>query len=109
MERRACVLAAAPVMLVLAGLGAQAQQRPQRWQRLGDGILLEVVPPERIPPLNQPQFVTAAEAEAFMRADEPVIGLFDGQVAKAYSLWQLDRHEVVNDASPVHGPIAVTW
>jgi hypothetical protein len=38
-----------------------------------------------------------------------VLGVFDGQVAKAYSIWLLDRHEVVNDSLPHLGPIAVTW
>ncbi len=44
-----------------------------------------------------------------MAPDEPVLGLFDGQVAKAYSLWHLDRHEIVNDKFPGFGAVAVTW
>ncbi len=72
-------------------------------------MVLTVVPPERIPPINAPEFVSAAEADCFMKDNEPVLGFFDGQVAKAYSLWLLDRHEVVNDSTPAAGPIAVTW
>lgn len=95
-----CVLAVAPV---------SAQKPPPTWERVGDGILISVVSPETFPPVNNPQFVPAAEAERFMKADEPVLGVFDGTVAKAYSLWHLDRHEVVNDATDNLGPIAVTW
>jgi hypothetical protein len=34
--------------------------------------------------------------------------VFDGTVAKAYSLWQLDHHEIVNDTLG-DVPIATTW
>lgn len=110
LHTRACFFGAA-MLVVLLALGAPAQQilAPFECETIEDGILLNVVPPERIPPVDNPQFVSAAEAEKFMSEDEPVLGLFDGQVAKAYSLWQLDRHEVVNDSTPNFGPIAVTW
>lgn len=100
---------------MILGLGgllalAAAAQRPQPQQeRVGDGILLHVLPPDRIPAIDNPQFVSAAEADKFLRPDEPVLGVFDGKIAKAYSLWQLDQHEIVNDSTPGHGPIAVTW
>lgn len=100
------------LVLALGGLlaGMAAAQRPQpRQERVGDGILLHVLPPDRIPAIDNPQFVSADQADKFMRADEPVLGVFDGKVAKAYSLWQLDQHEIVNDSTPGHGPIAVTW
>jgi len=43
-----------------------------------------------------------------MAPDEPVLGVsLDGE-AKAYSLWQLDSHEIVND-SLAGTAIAVTW
>jgi hypothetical protein len=32
-----------------------------------------------------------------MRAGEPVLGVVIGGEARAYSLWQLDAHEIVND------------
>ncbi|MBI2882481.1 MAG: DUF3179 domain-containing protein [Candidatus Methylomirabilis oxyfera] len=34
--------------------------------------------------------------------------LTDGKVAKAYSLWQLNHHEIVNDRIGTL-PVAVTW
>jgi hypothetical protein len=43
-----------------------------------------------------------------MRDDEPVVGIIANGVAKAYSTWHLDHHEIVNDT--VAGrPVAVTW
>ncbi len=66
-----------------------------------------VLPPDAIPSIDQPQFVRAAEA-TFMRDNEPVVGVVAGGVAKAYSTWHLDHHEIVNDT--VAGkPVAVTW
>ena len=43
-----------------------------------------------------------------MRDDEMVIGVVHNGIARAYSAWYLDRHEIVNDV--VGGdPVAVTW
>ena len=64
----------------------EAQQATQSCEKLGDGLLLGVVPPERIPPILHPKFVTAQEAEQFMKADEPVLGVFDGQTADRKSV-----------------------
>lgn len=91
------------------GLGLAAQRAAPRTEKVGDGVLLHVLPFDRIPALDDPQFASAAEADKFMREDEPVLGVFDGTVAKAYSLWHLDHHEIVNDNTPRFGPIAVTW
>ena len=39
---------------------------------------------------------------------EPVIGVFDGEQARAYPTWVLDGHEIVNDRLS-QLPIAATW
>src|SRR5687767_2172285 len=66
-----------------------------------------LLPPDAIPAIDSPQFVPADQAD-FMRLDEPVVGLLIDGVAKAYSTWYLDHHEIVNDT--VSGsPVAVTW
>lgn len=103
---RVSLLAAACSLLALAVL---AQRPAPREERIGDGVLLHVLPPDRIPAIDKPEFVSASEADAFMGSEEPVLGVFDGKVAKAYSLWQLDQHEIVNDSLPGLGPVAVTW
>lgn len=40
--------------------------------------------------------------------DEPVLGVRRGTVARAYSLWQLNHHEIVNDQVG-DLPLAITW
>jgi hypothetical protein len=70
--------------------------------------LYQVLPPDAIPAIRQPSFLQGSEARAQMSDAEMVIGIqFDGE-ARAYSLWQLDAHEIVNDHI---GDIkfAVTW
>ena len=70
--------------------------------------LYQVLPPDAIPAIRQPSFLQCPEARAQMSDAEMVMGiLFEGE-ARAYSLWQLDAHEIVNDQI---GDIkfAVTW
>lgn len=71
--------------------------------------MYSVLPQDAIPSIDEPAFVPAAEAGDMLRDDEPVLGFVgrDG-TARAYSAWQLEGHEIVNDV--VDGePIAVTW
>lgn len=109
-KRRKGSWATAGLAALMALVLPAAAQRPEpKTEQVGDGVLLHVLPPDRIPAINQPEFVSADEADKFMAGDEPVLGLFDGKVAKAYSLWQLDQHEIVNDRLPGLGAVAVTW
>jgi hypothetical protein len=43
-----------------------------------------------------------------MRPKEPVLGVVVDGEARAYSLWQLDAHEIVNDEI-AGSAIAATW
>ncbi len=70
--------------------------------------ILTVLPLDAIPAIDNPKYVPVAEADRFMRPDEPILGITDGKVAKAYSTWQLNHHEIVNDALG-DLPLAVTW
>jgi len=73
----------------------------------GDPIY-RVLPAGAIPAIMGPVYVSGQEATVQMSAEEPVLGLLYRGEARAYSLWQLDRHEIVND--DIGGtPIAVTW
>ena len=63
--------------------------------------------PDSIPAIDAPEMVAASEA-SFMDEDEQVIGVVHDGVAKAYSVWHLDRHEIVNDWLG-REPVAVTW
>ena len=70
--------------------------------------LVTVLAKDAIPAIRSPEFVDAAGAEAWMSADEPIIGVEIGGDARAYPVAMLSRHEIVNDT--VGGaPIAATW
>jgi len=67
-----------------------------------------VLPPDAIPAIHEPQYVTGEQAAAQMSADELVMGLAIGDDPVCWSTWQLDHHEIVNDV--VAGiPLAATW
>jgi len=70
--------------------------------------VLKLLPHDAIASVDEPKMVPAAAAAGFMRDDELVIGVSDGQEARAYSTWHLDRHEIVNDRLG-ETPIAATW
>lgn len=55
------------------------------------------VPRDGIPPLDNPQFTTVADADEWLEAQEPVIAFERNGDAKAYPLQILTWHEIVND------------
>lgn len=66
----------------------------------------DVLPPDAIPAIRDPEFVSAHEAQ--IHPDEPVIGLSINGDNRAYSVYLLNSHEIANDV--VGGkPVAVTW
>ncbi len=73
---------------------------------------LEIVPggppKDGIPSIDRPRFEDARAADAWLEAREPVLVLSLGDIARAYPLRILIRHEIVNDV--VAGrPVAVTY
>ena len=68
--------------------------------------IVDVLPKDAIQAIKEPQFVSSFKANIHL--DEPVIGVsFNGE-EKAYSIYLLNNHEIVNDI--IGGkPIAVTW
>ncbi|MGH8707551.1 MAG: DUF3179 domain-containing protein [Burkholderiales bacterium] len=108
-------LAAVLLLLAAAALGQSAHQR-QEWprtdfsQRTVD--LAEIQsggpPKDGIPAVDQPRFIGARAARAWLKPAEPVIVLRVGKEARAYPLQILMFHEIVNDT--VAGrPVAVTF
>lgn len=92
------------VFIVLATMAAAvalaAAQEPDR---------IEIVlPRDAIPTIDKPEFEPADKADRVMANEELVIGLVGTRERRAYSTWQLDRHEIVNDVFEGR-PIAVTW
>ncbi len=105
----ALMLAAATV-LVLAWPSITAAQRkaPTVFGEFDGDPMYTVLEPDAIPAIRDPEFVTGAAAAAQMSPNEPVIGVVIGGEAHAYSTWQLDAHEIVNDR--IGGTaIAATW
>jgi len=65
-------------------------------------------PPDGIPPIDDPQFVSVEEANEWIGANEPVIYLEMNDEVHAYPVQILIWHEIVNDT--VGGvPVAVTY
>ena len=75
---------------------------------LGQSEQLQVVlPRDAIPSIDKPTFEAASTTRSLDKR-EPVLGIVGEREQRAYSTWQLDRHEIVNDAFEGK-PIAVTW
>lgn len=93
--RPAAAFACLLTLVVAVTLGAQS-----------DDSLHVVLPRDAIPAIDKPSFEPAARAKLDDR--EPVLGIVGEREQRAYSTWQLDRHEIVNDVFDGK-PIAVTW
>ncbi len=103
------VFAAALVLFVMAS-GISVAQRPEpeiHGEFQGDKMYT-LLPPNGIPALMAPEYLTGEGAAAQMSADEPVMGLAGGGDAVCWSTWQLDHHEIVNDVFNGRA-IAATW
>ena len=87
---------------------AQEEEREFEKELIEGDYMYTVLGPDAIPAVDAPVFVSREEAESFMDDGEPVIGLVIDGEARAYSLYHLDHHEIVNDT--VAGrKVAVTW
>lgn len=65
-------------------------------------------PKDGIPSIDNPKFVSASEADKFLKPDDPVLGLDYQGKARAYPHRIMNWHEIVNDT--VAGePILVTY
>jgi hypothetical protein len=95
------VLLTASVALAAAAAAGTAGQRDQ-----DDNTLHVVLPRDAIPAIFDPEYEPVAKAG--LADHELVIGIVGEREQRAYSTWQLDRHEIVNDMFEGR-PIAVTW
>ncbi len=69
---------------------------------------VQVLPRDAIPAIDDPRFESVAEADGYLADNELMIGLVGETEQRAYSTWQLDTHEIVNDVFEGR-PVAVTW
>jgi hypothetical protein len=100
----------APLLLattLTAGASWAAAAEPPTVMTLDGDPVVRLLAPDAIPAIDNPRFVSARRAR-FMADDEPVLGVYHQGEARAYSLWHLDRHEIVNDTLG-GSAIAVTW
>jgi hypothetical protein len=81
---------------------------PEVVATIGGEDVYQLLPVGAIPAIDDPEFVSGSDADRQMRSDEPVLGVVIGKEARAYSLWQLDAHEIVNDEI-AGSAIAATW
>ena len=106
--RRSLVLA---VFLALACTASQAASLRTDWTKAlvpREEIIPGGPPPDGIPAIDRPKFVSAGEAGRWLKPKEPVLALAIGGDARAYPLQILMWHEIVNDV--VGGvPVAVTY
>lgn len=106
--------------LLLVGLVAVFVQTFMRPRRTVDPVngaaakeeaayeIVTLLPKDAIRSIDQPTFLTVAEANLEYAADELVLGVDLGGEQRAYSTSLLSSHEIVNDSVGGH-PIAVTW
>ena len=66
------------------------------------------VPPDGIPPIDDPAFDSLEVAEQWLQPQSPVLSLELDGIARAYPLAILTRHEIVNDVFDDR-PVAVTF
>lgn len=73
-----------------------------------DYEIITLLPPDGIPAVYNPRFLTAQEADQFYDPDELVMGVSFNGDSRAYSIPYLSGREIVDDT--VGGrKIAVTW
>lgn len=93
-----------PVLLAAAAAAVAGTAAGQGDQ--SDNALHVVLPRDAIPAIFEPEFEPASKGG--LAGHELVIGVVGEREQRAYSTWQLDRHEIVNDIFEGR-PIAVTW
>jgi hypothetical protein len=95
------------ITLIAATVAAERPVPKVHGEFQGDKMYT-LLPPDGIPAIMAPKYVTGAAAAGQMSADEPVMGLASADDAVCWSTWQLDHHEIVNDV--FNGTaIAATW
>ncbi|MPY89438.1 MAG: DUF3179 domain-containing protein [Luteitalea sp.] len=95
-------------LLVAALAAAGARGGASMTGQDDDDKLYVVVPRDAIRAIDDPEFESVEQADRRMADEETVIGLVGECEQRAYSTWQLDRHEIVNDLFEGR-PLAVTW
>lgn len=76
--------------------------------KYADLEIVTLLPRDGIPAIDNPNFLSVAEADEVYDPDELILGVSFNDEARAYSVPLLSNHEIVNDT--VGGvKLAVTW
>lgn len=103
------VLAPAILFVLLFGATAMAERpEPEVYGTFDGDEMYTLLPPDGIPAIMDPEYLTGEEAAAQMSPEEHVMGLASESDAVCWSTWQLDHHEIVNDVFE-GAAIAATW
>lgn len=95
-------------LLAVTPASTQVYQATAQGVEIDPKEILSALPEDAIRSIDHPKFASGEKADKQMKEDEPVIGLkVDGEM-KAYPLYVLSAHEIVNDVIS-DKPIAVTW
>ena len=95
-------------LTLIAATAVAERPAPEVYGEFQGDKMYTLLPPDGIPAILDPEYLTGEEANAQMSADEPVMGLANDDDAVCWSTWQLDAHEIVNDE--FNGTaIAATW
>jgi hypothetical protein len=109
MTRTTLTTCAAGLLALVMLVPAIAQRPEPTVHGVFDGdTMFTLLPPDGIPAIREPEYVTGAAADAQMSGHETVMGVVTGDDAVCWSTWQLDHHEIVND-SLAGTAIAATW
>jgi len=96
------------LLLSMSGQASAQRPEPEAFGLFEGDTMYTVLPPGAIPAILKPEFLIGEKAAAQMSPNEPVIGIVIDGGARAYSMWHLDVHEIVNDRISGRA-IAVTW
>ncbi len=97
------------LMILVIACTAGAQRPEPEVHGVFDGDpMYTLLPPDGIPAITDPTYVTGEAADKQMLDHEPVIGVASGDDAVCWSAWQLDAHEIVDDSLDGTA-IAATW
>ena len=97
------------LLLVCSFLSPQSAVAQRKHEGTVDGDpLVRVIGRDGIHSIDKPKMVTVKVADKIMPDYAPVLGVHDERRARAYPIWVLDGHEIVNDWLG-EVPIAATW
>ena len=107
MSKLTCLHFSALIGLLVAS-SINAQPREPKKTEVNGHTMYTLLKPGDIPAIFEPVYISIDSAGNYYHDNEPLMVIADGDSAKAFSTWHLDRHEVVN--TYINGKaITVTW